>query len=168
MKKIVLILVVLLTGLSSYGQSRLPTKIGYVDFALLRDTLPATDTMENEIRLATAQFEKQIYDMQNYIQSKKVELDSVSNLQLKKYLQKDIQQMEQKMQQTYQQAEYIIGQLQQEAVRQLNAQIMQAVNRIAKSQNYTLILDSSSGSIVYGLPQDDLTKAVARLLRVRL
>lgn len=168
MKRLLLVSLILLAGAGLQGQSRIPTKIGYVDFALLRDTLPETDTIEYEIRLASVQFEKQIYDLQNYIQSKKVELDSVTNTALRKYLQKDIQESEQKMQQIYQQAEYIIGQLQQEAVKQLNAKIMQAVNRIAKSRNYTLVLDSSSGTIVYGLPQDDLTKAVAQLLRIQL
>ncbi len=168
MKKIILIAVVLLTAGMSTAQTRTATKVGYVDFALLRDTLPATDTFEYEIQLATYQFQKDIGEMQLKLQRLQAELDTTSYKPFIAYLQKDIATTQQKMQETYQQAEYVIGQLQQQAVAELNQRISIGVNRVAKARNYTIVLDSSSGTIVYGLPQDDLTKAVAAALKIRI
>ena len=166
MKKILVVVSLMLISFSTFAQNKVDAKIGFVDFALLRDTLPETDTLEIEIKSATAQFEQQIYGMQNEIMELRKELDSTSDAKFRKYLQKDIQQTEQKMQQTYQQAEYIIGQLQQQAVLQLNETISNAVEKVAKSKKYTTVLDSAN--VVYGLPQDDLTKEVAKVLNVVL
>jgi len=168
MKKILLIAVVLLTAGMAYGQTRTATKVGYVDYALLRDTLPATDTFEYEIQAATIQFQQQIGEMQQKLQRLQSELDTTTYKPFVEYLQKDMNATQQKMQEAYQQAEYVIGQLQQQAVTELNQQISVAVSRVAKARKYTIVLDSSNGSIVYGLPQDDLTKAVAQALKIRI
>ena len=47
-------------------------------------------------------------------------------------------------------------------------QITNAVNKAAKAKGYTMVFDSSSGTLVYAMPQDDITKDVARILRVRI
>ena len=168
MKKWMLIAVLIFTAGVSYGQTRIPSKVGFVDYALLRDTLPSTDTFEYEIQLATYQFQQDIGEMQKKVSQLQSELDTTSYKPFVAYLQKDIASTQQKMQEKYQQAEYVIGQLQQQAVAELNQIISNAVNRVAKAKKYTIIMDSSSGAIVYGLPQDDLTQAVANMLKVKI
>jgi outer membrane protein len=169
MKKIMLIAVLLLAAGVNYGQtSRIPSKIGYVDYASLRDTLPETDTAELEIQMATYQFQQQIGEMQKEMQTLANRIDTSKNAELVDYLKGDLKKLDQKLNQAYQQAEYVIGELQQEAVERLNFIITSAVTKVAKAKGYTIVFDSSSGTIVYGMPQDDLTKDVAQSLKIKI
>lgn len=158
-----------LAAIVNYGQTtRIPSKIGYVDYALLRDTLPQTDTAEYEIQMATYQFQQQIAEMQKEVQELLNRIDTTKSPDFLEYLKRDKQKVEQKLNQAYQQANYVIEELQQEAVDQLNYIISNAVNKVAKAKGYTIVFDSSSGTIVYGLPQDDLTKDVAQVLNIKI
>ena len=169
MKKLMLIAVLLLAAGVNYGQTtRIPSKIGYVDYALIRDTLPETDTIKYQIQLTTYQYQQQIGEMQKEMQSLANRIDTVKNADFSDYLKGDLKKMDQKLNQVYQEAEYIIGEMNQEAIGILNQIINDAVNKVAKAKGFTMVFDSSSGTIVYALPQDDLTKEVAKILKVKI
>ncbi len=102
MKKLVLIaLMFTLAGFAS-AQTRVPTKVGYVDFALLRDTLPQTDTAEQEIQMATLQYQQQILELEKRLQQLKGDLDTTTNKSFISYLQKDMANTHQQTNTKYQ------------------------------------------------------------------
>ncbi len=151
----------------------LPTKIGFVDYALIRDTLPLTDTFEIEIQSASYQYQMQLEELQKDIEISRKTLASISGSdtsETKSYINTNLNKQEKKYQDMYEQAQYVIGNMQQEALQQLDYIVSEAVKVVAKSKNYTAVFDISSreGGVMYMLPQDDLTLLVAKQLKLNL
>jgi len=167
MKKLGILFFAIFIASMAFSQTRVATKVGFVNYGLIRDTLPQTDTFEMAIQQRTLQYQQAIAEIEKNIVRKQKASDTLAG-GLKELFMQDIAEQKQKLDQIYQEAEYVIGSFQEEAVFSLNSIITEAVNKIAKVKSYTIILDSSSGSIVFGMPQDDLTKEVAKSLGITL
>jgi len=167
MKKLAVLFFAIFIASTAFSQTRVPTKVGFVNYALIRDTLPQTDTFEMILQQKTMQYQQAIAEIEKNIIRKQKATDTLKG-GLKELFMQDIEEQKQKLDQIYQEAEYVVGSFQEEAVYNLNSIITEGVNKIAKAKSYTIILDSSSGSIVYGMPQDDLTIEVAKILGITL
>ncbi len=179
MKRLITLITALIITSIGFAQTKptttvapkvLPTKIGYVNYALLRDTLPQTDTFEMVIQQQTFKFQNEIEELNAEIERDKNALSGNADSSLKSYVKKNLETNQEKLERKYQEAQYLIESLQQEALYTLDAMISDAVGKVAKAKNYTMVLDVSSrdGGVIYALPQDDLTLAVSKVLNLNL
>jgi len=164
----VLFLIVLFAASSVFGQQ---VKIGYVDTNRLK--------MEyKEYAQAKARFDEQLAEWQNYADSLQAEIVNMQEelntqrmlLSEDKRRQKE-QAILQKQMEYEQFAQKILGPEGEAAKREyelskpLIDKINAAINLIALRDNYSLILDTAGGDILYAKDEMDVTNKVLETLR---
>jgi outer membrane protein len=140
-------------------------KLGYVD---LRRALDETD----DGRKAKAALKKEFDKKQKEINEQQDDLKKeVEDLDKKRTLlppdkvrekEAELQMRMQKVQQTYLRHQQDLTQKEQEATGKILDRMTRIVNKIATSENFTMILDKTQSAIIYAKPHLDLTNDLIR------
>ena len=167
MKKIASILLVIITCSTStlFAQD----KFGHIHSEQLLMIMPETADAEKAIQEYTQMLETQLQTMYGEYQTKAGEFQTNEGLMtdiVKETKIKEIQDLELRIQQFQQTSQESIQQKRNEVLSPLLEKAQNAIDEVAKEQNYTYIFDISLGSIVYGEESRDIMPLVKSKLGI--
>lgn len=149
-------------------------KIGYIDtvkiFANFKDTVEAEEIYKKEVE----SWKKQAEEMEAELARMREEIQSQSLMLSEDKIAEKRLLLEQKMQeyQKYMQETFGDNGLAARRNRELTEPIVEKINaviaQIAEEQGYSLVLDSSQGTLVYAAPDMDLTDVVIERLEAQM
>jgi outer membrane protein len=168
MKKITSILLVSCIAISSciFAQN----KFGHIHSEQLLMVMPETADAEKSIQEYNQMLETQLQTMYGEYQSKAGEFQNNESLMtdiVKEAKIKEIQDLELRIQQFQQSSQESIQQKRNEVLSPLLEKAQNAINEIAKENDYTYIFDISLGSIVYGQESKDIMPLVKAKLGIK-
>jgi outer membrane protein len=168
MKKITSILLVICIAISSsiFAQN----KFGHIHSEQLLMVMPETADAEKSIQEYNQMLETQLQTMYGEYQSKAGEFQNNESLMtdiVKEAKIKEIQDLELRIQQFQQSSQESIQQKRNEVLSPLLEKAQNAINEIAKENDYTYIFDISLGSIVYGQESKDIMPLVKAKLGIK-
>lgn len=138
-------------------------KFGHIHSEKLLMEMPETADAEKSIQEYNQMLESQLQTMYGEYQSKAGEFQNNESLMtdiVKEAKIKEIQDLELRIQQFQQSSQESIQQKRNEVLSPLLEKAQNAINEIAKENNYTYIFDISLGSIVYGEESKDIMPLV--------
>ena len=167
MKKITAIVLIALTCLTSnlFAQD----KFGHIHSEQLLMIMPETADADKAIQEYSQMLETQLQAMYGEYQTKAGEFQTNEGLMtdiVKEAKIKEIQDLELRIQQFQQTSQESIQQKRNEVLSPLLEKAQNAINEVAKEQNYTYIFDISLGSIVYGEESRDIMPLVKSKLGI--
>ncbi len=177
MKKYILLLVlnfIVVLSFSSTSYAQQETKVGFTNIELLLAYYPATKSIEKEIETYRNQLSKNIIALSNQYQE--LMLTYNEKLQKKQFetgeeeeLVKKVKDLEIKIQKATADAEQKISEKQSQLLQPVMEEFQSKINEIAKEDNYTYILNQTSGTnLLYGLEMYDITEKLAKKLNITL
>lgn len=142
-----------------------PTKIGII---AIQDAIMATNEGQRDLKALQTKFEpkqvelqnlnKEITDLQNQLktQGDKLNPDALASLN------KQIEGKQKTLQRSYEDAQADYQTQQNEIVNRIGQKLMETLDKYAKANGYTVILDVSSqqSSVLWAQPSTNVTKAV--------
>ncbi|PHR97663.1 MAG: outer membrane chaperone Skp [Leeuwenhoekiella sp.] len=166
MKKFILPLVVFFVSLSAMAQS----KVGTIDSDLVIASLDEVAQVQKDLEAYGADLDRQFKELVSKYQAaveayQKVEATATENDKKKK--QEEIVGMEQDIQRFRQNSQGLIQIKQNELMQPLYQKVGQALDAVAREQNYTQVLTLNAG-VAYFDPALDITDDVAKKLGVTL
>ena len=138
-------------------------KFGHIHSEKLLMEMPETADAEKSIQEYNQMLESQLQTMYGEYQSKAGEFQNNESLMtdiVKEAKIKEIQDLELRIQQFQQSSQESIQQKRNEVLSPLLEKAQNAINEIAKENNYTYIFDISLGSIAYGEESKDIMPLV--------
>tara|TARA_B110000444_G_scaffold114577_1_gene108008 strand:+ start:3042 stop:3548 length:507 start_codon:yes stop_codon:yes gene_type:complete len=168
MKKITSIL--LLSCIAISGSIFAQNKFGHIHSEQLLMVMPETADAEKSIQDYNQMLETQLQTMYGEYQSKAGEFQNNESLMtdiVKEAKIKEIQDLELRIQQFQQSSQESIQQKRNEVLSPLLEKAQNAINEIAKENDYTYIFDISLGSIVYGQESKDIMPLVKAKLGIK-
>ena len=168
MKKITSIL--LLSCIAISGSIFAQNKFGHIHSEQLLMVMPETADAEKSIQDYNQMLETQLQTMYGEYQSKAGEFHNNESLMtdiVKEAKIKEIQDLELRIQQFQQSSQESIQQKRNEVLSPLLEKAQNAINEIAKENDYTYIFDISLGSIVYGQESKDIMPLVKAKLGIK-
>ena len=167
MKKITSIVLVTITCFTSmlFAQD----KFGHIHSEQLLMIMPETADAEKIIQEYSQMLETQLQAMYSEYQTKAGEFQTNEGLMtdiVKEAKIKEIQDLEIRIQQFQQTSQESIQEKRNEVLSPLLEKAQNAINQVAKEQNYTYIFDISLGSIVYGEESRDIMSLVKSKLGI--
>ena len=166
MKKLFLPLVVFFVSMSAIAQS----KVGTIDSDLVISSLTEMNTVQKELEAYGADLDRQFKELVAKYQSAVTayqEAEATATEEDKKKKQEEIVGMEQDIQRFRQNSQGLIQIKQNELMQPLYQKVGQALNDVAREQNFSQVLTLNTG-VAYFDPAMDLTEAVAKKLGVTL
>ena len=149
-------------------------KIGYIDtvkiFANFKDTVEAEEIYKKEVeswKKQAEEMEAELARMREEIQSQSLMLSQDKIAEKKLVFDQKMAEYQKYMQETFGDnglAARRNKELTEPIVEKINAVIAQ----VAEEQGYTLVLDSSQGTLVYASPDMDLTDVIIERLEAQL
>jgi len=166
MKKFILPLVVFFVSLSAMAQS----KVGTIDSDLVIASLDEVAQVQKDLEAYGADLDRQFKELVSKYQAaveayQKVEATATEDDKKKK--QEEIVGMEQDIQRFRQNSQGLIQIKQNELMQPLYQKVGQALDAVAREQNYTQVLTLNAG-VAYFDPALDITDDVAKKLGVTL
>ena len=166
MKKVFLLLAIICaTGISSFSQQ---LKLGHINGSALIKHM-------TEYKDAVDELKKKRDELQSVIEGLSLELDSLQNDYgtnsttwapvIREMKEKKIYQLSQNLQEFQQSAQDQIQQDEQDKMNPILFKANQAIEKVAKANGYTYILDSSAGTLLY-IGGDDVTALVCAELGI--
>jgi outer membrane protein len=138
-------------------------KIGYVD---LQHALNESEAGKR----AKEDFKKQVDKLQNDLKHQKDQLDTLKDQLEKKSLvmkeeerrnmEKDYQRKLRDFERAYKDSQGELQSKDNELTAQLLKELQGVISEYGRAENYSLILETSSGGVLYGSPQLDLTDKI--------
>lgn len=164
-----------------FASTVLSQKVGYTNVELLLSYMPQTQEIEKQLNKFHAklsqQFETKQYYFQNkyteYIQLKQKEEQNVSvDKEDLKNRENELMKLEKEIKEMGADSELQLSRKRAQLLEPVQKSIQNAIDEVAKTQGYTYILNNVMGSgvptILYGTESDDITKAIAQKLGIRI
>jgi outer membrane protein len=167
MKKIIGI--TLLLGLT-IASSVNAQKIGHIALDSLLKSMPESDSARKVGQGYYQQLEMTIESMQKELQSKNQDYQQNSPKYtelVKQTKQQELQDLYQRIQNFQQQAQGSLQRFNDSITRPIITKAKNAVNAVAKEHGYKLIIDTSSGIVLYSEEGDDVFALVAEKLGIK-
>ena len=166
MKKLLLPVVAFLISITALAQS----KVGTIDSDLVISSLNEVAQVQKDLETYGADLDKQFKELvAKYQASVKAyqDVEATASEEDKKAKQEEIVGMEQDLQRFRQNSQGLIQIRQNELMQPLYQKVGQALNEVAREQNYSQVLTLNAG-VAYFDPALDPTQAVADKLGVTL
>jgi len=145
--------------------ARAELKIGYVDVqaAVLatKDGKAAKDKLEKMASSKQVELEKKLKDFKAMEEQLGKQIALMSDDQKKQKLQ-EYQQKGMELQQQYMEQQKAMGEEQEKSLAPIIQKLRAIITEIGLSEGYTIILEKSADSVLYAMPQLDLTAAVVK------
>lgn len=161
MKKIILTIVIVATGLFCNELNAQKAKFGHVDYAGIIEILPETDSAQNEVKQLKADLEAEAGVMQQEFQAKYEEFtqkQATYSPAVAKVKQKELEDMYQRLQAFAEGAQSQIQAKQMELLEPVQQKVLDAIKEVAKADNFTYVFDVST--VAYGWDTTDITDKV--------
>lgn len=158
MKKLVLFAVFGLLTLSSSAQ-----KFGHINSQELLSLMPERKTAETSLQNYAQGLENQLMSMQTEYQSM---IEDYQNNEssyddlTKQDKEAEIIGLQERLQTFQQNAQKSLQEKEQELLRPILERAQNAIDKVAKKEKYTYILDSSSGLLLYSKESEDILEKV--------
>ena len=168
MKKIILTTIIACFSLLTFSQD-ITLKLGHINSQELISLLPETkqadidlqdyaQSLETQISSMEEEYKRSIADYQNN-ESSYDEITKQDKIAA-------IQAIEQRITNFQQNAQISLQQKQQELLDPIIEKVRQAIDQVAKDGNYTYILDTSAGSLLYYKESEDILSKVKKELGI--
>jgi outer membrane protein len=168
MKKLIPVLILVVSVFGLNNKSIAQTKIGYINTEDLMSAMPEALQANADLQDYQASLQQQGND---YIQelnqkdSQFVRDSSKLSPAAKELRRNDLVQLYQKVQNWNQTMQQMMGQKQQELLAPIRAKALDAIKAVAKANGYNYILDS--GSLIVSPPGDDVLPLVKKQLGLK-
>ena len=168
MKKIILTTIISCFSLLTFSQD-ITLKLGHINSQELISLLPETkqadidlqdyaQSLETQISSMEEEYKRSIEDYQNN-ESSYDEITKQDKIAA-------IQAIEQRISNFQQNAQISLQQKQQELLDPIIEKVRKAIDQVAKDGNYTYILDTSAGSLLYFKESEDILSKVKKELGI--
>lgn len=166
-KKVVVLF--LLFAAVSFGQDVLAQKVGHINVDSLVKMMPQYDTAEKKLQKYAAELQKSIDKAKKEYELLIKEYQEIpqSAQSTKKLKENEIIELENKIQTRTAAAQEDLVSMQQELLKPIIDKVKKTIEEVAKEKGYTLVIDSSTGILIYSLPADDLMNEVKRKLGIK-
>jgi outer membrane protein len=162
-----LLLVIVAASMTATAQ-----KYGYMNSAALLAEMPEVKKADAALQALGKQLEKQGEAKSAAMQAKyEASLKKAQANQLpeaeEKQVTLELQKMQQDLAKFEQTAQKAVADKREALMKPILARVDTAINAVAKEKGYKLVFDTSTGSILYGDPADDITNFVKAKLGVK-
>jgi outer membrane protein len=157
----------MMLGFAAFGQESAPTKLGHINADQLLQMMPETKQAQADIEAYRNQLEKDLSDMEAELQAKIQsfrENEKMMTTLSRETKTREIQDLQARIQEYSMQAQEDFGSKQEELLTPIIEKASAAVQKVAKDNGFTYILDSSESKAVVifaenGIDIMDLVKA---------
>ncbi len=144
-------------------------KIGYINSTELVAELPETKAADTKIQAFATELqtslESQAVKLEKEIQDFQKNQKTMTEIMLETK-QKEIMSMQQNLQEMEQSANDKLNKKRSEMYQPIIEKVEAAINAVSKANGYTYVLDTSSGSVLYADPANDIMDLVKKQLNV--
>ena len=148
MKRLILILTIaVISGNMAYSQ-----KIGHINSNDLLVSMPETASIETEIQNHAKQLETQLLSMQRELETKYQDFQANESLMTEAIREdriKELTSLEQRLNEFQERAQSDLQKKEQELTEPLITKAKDAINKVAKENGYTYIIDAGFGILLY-------------------
>jgi outer membrane protein len=168
MKKLIYLpfMVLLLLGTSVLAQQ---TKFGHIDTSQLLSVMPGREEARTQLEQYARDLETQFTAMQTELQTKYSDYlaneASFSEL-IRQSKQREITSLQERIQDFQEQAQEDIMMQENRLLSPIIDAARKAIDDVAKENGYTYVFDTSTGSLLYFPPADDILELVKKKLGV--
>ncbi len=148
MKKLIL----LMTVVTMFGSIALAQKIGHINSNELLLAMPERATIETEIQNHAKQLETQLLTMQRELETKYQDFQAKESLMTEAIREdkiKELTSLEQRLNEFQERAQADLQKKEQELTEPLITKAKGAIDKVAKDNGYTYVLDSGIGFMLY-------------------
>ena len=148
MKKLIL----LMTVVTMFGSMALAQKIGHINSNELLLAMPERATIETEIQNHAKQLETQLLIMQRELETKYQDFQAKESLMTEAIREdkiKELTSLEQRLNEFQERAQADLQKKEQELTEPLITKAKSAIDKVAKENGYTYVLDSGIGFMLY-------------------
>jgi outer membrane protein len=154
-------------GIISIGFSQVNAKLGYIDSNELLEMMPGKDSIQNVLQDYGKTLESQLQAMyaeyQTKVQDYQANSKTMSDI-IRQTKEKELSDLESRIQSFQQQADTDLQNKQTELLQPIIDKAKEAINAVAKENNYTYIFDVGTGAfLVYDKGENILPLVKAKL-----
>lgn len=163
------LLMALFVGLGAQAQTN--QKIGHINADSLLQLMPETAKAQKQLQEYSQQLQKDLQGMEEELNAKVSEFQSNEKMMTsltRQSKQQELQDLQRRIQQYSQTAQQDLQQKQQELLNPVIEKATAAVNKVAKENGYSYVLDSSpsKGTVIYAGKGDNLMPMVLKELGI--
>lgn len=169
MKKIITILAVcMITSFSVQAQQ----KIGHINSQLLLSLMPEMQKAQEEVKKLAISYQDQLAKMQKEYNEKgqafqAAAKDTKISDAIKEVKLNEIQDLENRIVKLSKSGEQKVADKEKELAAPIIKKADEAIKAVAKEQNYSFVIDSSTGALLHALDADNLLNAVKAKLGIK-
>lgn len=168
MRKFVLILAIICSSAVAFAQQ----KIGYINSEELISIMPEYKKFTTDVEAYKKTFVDQLTTMQKELETKYKAYEAAMKAgtmqdAIREAKEKELQDLQNRIQTFSQTAEEKVAAKSQELLKPITDKADKAIQDVAKEKNFSYILDTSAGSIIYALPTDNIIADVKAKLGIK-
>jgi outer membrane protein len=165
MRKVVILIMVMTMSVAMFAQKG--QKIGHINSNELLTAMPERAAVEKELEAKANDLKIQLDAMRKEYETKVADFQSKQDNMtalIKQTKIKEITDLEKRIAEFQQNAEADLQKSNQELLQPIIDKAKKAIDDVAKENNYTYILDSTGGIVLYSTPGDDILPLVKKKL----
>lgn len=166
--KALLLAVIVTTSFSAFAQKSV--KIGHINSNELLAAMPERDGVQKEIEDYAAQLTTTMDAMRKEYETKVVDFQSKQDVMtdiIRDNKIKEITDLEKRITEFQKTAQADLQKKEEKLLQPIIDKAKQAIDDVAKENNYTYILDSSLGVVLYSVDSDDILPLVKKKLGIQ-
>jgi outer membrane protein len=170
MKTLKITLLLIAVALSTVTMAQKGVKVGHINSNDLLTAMPERTAVQKELEEYADQLKVTLDAMRKEYETKIGEFQSKQDVMtdvIKETKIKEITDLEKRIGEFQQTAEADLQKKEQELLQPIIDKAKTAINDVAKENNYTYILDSSVGVVLYSIEGDDILPAVKKKLGIQ-
>ncbi len=167
MKTIKIAILLVAIGLTTVSTAQKSVKIGHINSNDLLTAMPERTAVQKDLEEYAGQLKITLDAMRKEYETKIAEYQSKEAVMtpiIKDTKVKEITDLEKRIGEFQQTAEADLQKKEQSLLQPIIDKAKNAINEVAKENNYTYILDSSVGVVLYSVDSDDIIGAVKKKL----
>lgn len=165
--KVILLAAVITMSFSAFAQKSV--KIGHINSNELLAAMPERETVQKEIEDYAAQLTTTMDAMRKEYESKVADFQSKQEVMsdiIRENKIKEITDLEKRITEFQKTAQADLQKKEEKLLQPIIDKAKKAIDDVAKENNYTYVLDSSMGVVLYSIESDDLLPLVKKKLGI--
>lgn len=171
MKTLKITLTMLIVALSTIAFGQKTIKVGHINSNELLTSMPEKDSVQKEIETFANQLRERLDAMRKEYETKVAEFQGQQDVMapvIKESKIAEITELEKRIVAFQQTAETNLQKKEAELLQPIIDKAKTAIEEVAKENNYTYVLDSSGGMVLYSIDSDDILSLVKKKLNIQL
>lgn len=169
MRTLKITILMIVVAMSTTVMAQKGVKVGHINSNDLLTAMPERNEVQKQLEDHANQLKLTLDAMQKEYQTKVSEFQNKQDVMtdvIKKTKVKEITDLEKRITEFQQTAEEDLQKKEQELLQPIIDKAKAAINDVAKENGYTLVLDTSSGVVLYSIDSDDILPAVKKKLGI--